>query len=68
VSIFPGSEAEAINEVADMLVRDGIHPSVVFAFRQCGVLITPNSRDRVPPEIVANWDQALARWHQMHPA
>jgi hypothetical protein len=59
--------AEVANAIAETLEKAGAHPAHVFAVRQCGFLLTDANMDTFSEDDVAEWEDALDRWFEMHP-
>jgi glycosyltransferase involved in cell wall biosynthesis len=63
----PVSAAEITDGMAETLEAAGVHRAYVFAFRQCGFLLTEENVHLFDDEDVAEWECALDRWIEMHP-
>jgi len=63
----PVSAAEIANEMAAAIEQAGLHPAYVFAVRHCGFLLTEMNIQTFSDDEVAEWDDALDRWFEMHP-
>ncbi len=61
------SAAEIANEMATAIEQAGLHPAYVFAVRHCGFLLTERNMHSFSEDDVAEWEEALDRWFDMHP-
>ena len=63
----PISAAEIANEIANGIEQTGLHPACAFAVRHCGFLLTEMNVDKFTDDEIAEWEDTLDRWFEMHP-
>lgn len=63
----PLTAAEIANEMANGIEQAGLHPAYAFAVRHCGFLLSEMNVDKFTDDEIAEWEEALDRWFEMHP-
>lgn len=63
----PQIPAAVVNEVAEKFSEAGSHPAHVFAIRQTAMILTDGNMYLFEPEDIQEWEDAIARWFDMHP-
>lgn len=52
----------------DMADEDsGLHPAHLYAFEECGFLVTDANRHLFDDDDLAEWDRAVETWLEAHP-
>jgi hypothetical protein len=65
ISPVPRRQAEALEEAAvEGMVRAGIGPEKIYAFRRTGTLVSEDNWDLLTDEQRAEWVAALAEYEQ----
>ena len=53
-------------ETVEKMRQVGVHPSVIYAFEQTGLLVTEENKPLVSAEDLEDWEAAIDEWYSIH--
>jgi hypothetical protein len=56
-------QEQAEHQIVEALKRAGVHPALIYAFEQTGLLVTEDNEHLIPEEDLRAWSEAVARYH-----
>jgi hypothetical protein len=59
-------DADAVDrEIIQAMVRAGIRPEIIYAYKKTGLILTEANEDKVLPEDRVAWDQAIEEYFRL---
>jgi integrase len=64
--LFPDIDVEEyMRGVSEAMKRANIHPSLIYAFRKTGFILTEENKDLMPDNQVEEWNEAIEEWDEL---
>lgn len=64
----PTAISEKVLDDAFMFLLEGAHPCIVYAYKKTGRVLMAELRETYPPEVVAEYDAAIAEYFELEKA